>query len=212
MTTSTSLVFFHNPHSRANMVRVLLEELGAEYELCPVDFQNNEQLSADYLAINPMGKVPTIRHNGTVVTETVAIYIYLADVYRKAGLAPTLDDPDRGSYLRWLVFYAACFEPAIGDKAMQREAAPRMQSPYADFDTTLKAISDRIAAGPWILGQRFSAADVLWGNALNFVTGFKLIEKTPVIADYIERVLSRPAEQRAIQANEALAAEMGLAQ
>src|SRR5690606_5000463 len=85
MTTSTSLVFFHNPHSRANMVRVLLEELGAEYELCPVDFQNNEQLSADYLAINPMGKVPTIRHNGTVVTETVAIYIYLADVYRKAG-------------------------------------------------------------------------------------------------------------------------------
>ena len=208
---ASSLVFFHNPQSRANMVRALLEELGAEFELCTVDFRKQEQLSPEYLAINPMGKVPAIRHNGTVVTETVAIYIYLADVYRQAGLAPALDDPDRGAYLRWLVFYAACFEPAVGDRAMQREAAPRMQSPYADFDTTLKAISERIATGPWILGERFSAADVLWGNALRFVTEFKLVDKTAVLGGYIDRVMARPAEQRALRANERLVAEMGLA-
>ncbi|HET8555016.1 MAG TPA: glutathione S-transferase family protein [Rhodanobacteraceae bacterium] len=209
--TTSSLVFFHNPYSRANMTRALLEELGAEYELCTIDFRQNEQLSPEYLAINPMGKVPAIRHDGVVVTETVAIYIYLADRFREAGLAPALDDPDRGPYLRWLVFYAACFEPAVGDRAMKRDAAPRMQSPYGDYDTTLKTLTDQLAAGPWLLGDRFSAADVLWGNALRFVTGFKLVEATPVIADYIARVMARPAEQRALKANEVLAAEMGLA-
>ncbi|HET7301265.1 MAG TPA: glutathione S-transferase C-terminal domain-containing protein, partial [Oleiagrimonas sp.] len=118
---------------------------------------------------------------------------------------------DRGPYLRWLVFYAACFEPAVGDRAMKREAAPRMQSPYGDYDSTLKTLTDQLAAGPWLLGERFSAADVLWGNALRFVTGFKLVEATPVIADYITRVMARPAQKRALEANETLAAEMGLA-
>lgn len=206
----SDLVFFHNPHSRASMTRALLEELGAEYEQCVIDFRRNEQLSPEYLAINPMGKVPAIRHDGVVVTETVAIFIYLADLFGAAGLAPALDDPDRGPYLRWLVFYAACFEPAVGDRAMKREPAPRAQSPYADYETTVAAIKQALQPGPWLLGERFSAADVLWGNALRFVTGFKVVEATPVIADYIERVMARPAEQRALAANEALAAEMGL--
>jgi glutathione S-transferase len=211
MRTPSDLVIFHNPHSRAAMTRALLEELGAEYEPCVLDFRRNEQLSPEYLAINPMGKVPAIRHDGVVVTETVAIYIYLADLYRDAGLAPALDDPDRGTYLRWLVFYAACFEPAIGDRAMKREPAPRTQSPYADYATTVAAITGALQPGPWLLGERFSAADVLWGNALRWVTGFGMVEATPVIADYIQRVMSRPAEQRALKADEALAAEMGLA-
>lgn len=211
MRTPSDLVIFHNPHSRACMTRALLEELGAEYEPCVLDFRRNEQLSPEYLAINPMGKVPAIRHDGVVVTETVAIYIYLADLYRDAGLAPALDDPDRGTYLRWLVFYAACFEPAIGDKSQKREPAPRTQSPYADYDTTVSAIQQALVPGPWLLGERFSAADVLWGNALRWVTGFGMVEATPVIADYIARVMARPAEQRALKADEALAAEMGLA-
>lgn len=210
MRTPSDLVIFHNPHSRAAMTRALLEELGAEYEPCVLDFRRSEQLSPEYLAINPMGKVPAIRHDGVVVTETVAIYIYLADLYRDAGLAPALDDPDRGTYLRWLVFYAACFEPAIGDRAMKREPAPRTQSPYADYETTVAAITQALQPGPWLLGERFSAADVLWGNALRWVTGFGMVEATPVIADYIQRVMSRPAEQRALKADEALAAEMGL--
>ena len=207
----SDLVFFHNPHSRAGMTRALLEELGAKYEQCVLDFRRNEQRSPEYLAINPMGKVPAIRHDGVVVTETVAIFIYLADLYGAAGLAPALDDPDRGPYLRWMVFYAACFEPAVGDRAMKREPAPRAQSPYADYDTVINALHGQLAAGPWLLGQRFSAADVLWGNALRYVTGFKVVEATPVIAGYVERVMARPAEQRALAANEALAAEMGLA-
>ncbi|MGH8279668.1 MAG: glutathione S-transferase family protein [Gammaproteobacteria bacterium] len=210
MNPVSDLVFFHNPRSRANMTRALLEELGAEYEQRILDFRHNEQLSPEYLAINPMGKVPAIRHKGVVVTETIAIFIYLADLYRQAGLAPALDDPDRGPYLRWLVFYAACFELAVSDRAMHRAPAPRMQSSYADYDTTVKAIEQALTPGPWLLGKRFSAADVLWGNALGFVTGFKLVEATPVIAGYMERVLSRPAEVRARKANEALAAEMGL--
>ena len=211
MSTPLPLTFFHNPHSRATMVRALLEELGVDYKLRVVDFRHNEQLTPAYLAINPMGKVPAIRHGDTVITENIAIFIYLADYFADAGLAPAFDDPARGSYLRWMVFYAACFEPAIGDKAMQRDPAPRMQSGYADFDTTLKTLTDQLGAGTWLLGDRFSAADILWGNALRWVTQFELIEATPVIADYIERVMSRPAEVRATEANAALATEMGLA-
>jgi glutathione S-transferase len=211
MNPPTDLVLFHNPHSRAAMTRALLEELGAAFELCVIDFRSNEQLSPEYHAINPMGKVPAIRHDGVVVTETVAIYIYLADLYREADLAPAPDDPDRGTYLRWLVFYAACFEPAIGDRAMKREPVPRARSPYADYDTTLAAITQALQPGPWLLGERFSAADVLWGNALRWVTGFGVVEATPPIADYIARVMARPAEQRALKADQALAQEMGLA-
>lgn len=208
--TASPLVFFHNPQSRATTIRALLEETGADIDICPVDLRRNEQLSPEYLAINPMGKVPAIRHNGAVVTETVAICIYLADTFREAGLAPGLDDPDRGPYLRWMVFYAACFEPAITDHILQREPAPRMQSPYADYATTLQTLQDQLAVGPWLLGERFSAADVLWGKALQWVTGFKLVEETAQITAYIERVMSRPAQQRAREADAALARDMGL--
>ncbi len=210
MNPLADLVFFHNPHSRAAMTRALLEELSVAFEPRVIDFRRNEQLSPEYRAINPMGKVPAIRHDGVVVTETVAIFIYLADLYRNAGLAPALDDPARGAYLRWLVFYAACFEPAIGDRAMKRKPAPRAQLPYADYDTTVAAITQALKPGPWLLGERFSAADVLWGNALRWVTGFGMVQATPDIADYIARVMARPAEQRALEADAALAAEMGL--
>lgn len=210
MQPPSDLVFFHNPHSRAAMTRALLEELGAEYELCVIDFRRNEQLSEDYRAINPMGKVPAIRHDGVVVTETIAIYIYLADLYHEAGLAPSLDDPRRGAYLRWLVFYAACFEPAIADRAMKRDPGPRVQSPYGDFDSVLNTITAALTPGPWLLGERFSAADVLWGNALRWVTSFGMVEATPSIKQYVERVMVRPAQQHALQADAELAKEMGL--
>jgi glutathione S-transferase len=211
MQPPSDLVLFHNPHSRSAMTRALLEELGAKYESCVIDFRRSEQLSEDYRAINPMGKVPAIRHDGVVVTETVAIYIYLADLYGDAGLAPAFDDPRRGAYLRWLVFYAACFEPAIADRAMKRDPGPRVQSPYGDFDSVLKTITDAIAPGPWLLGERFSAADVLWGNALRWVTSFGMVEATPAIGGYVERVMARPAQQRTQQADAELATEMGLA-
>ena len=210
MNNDTALVFFHNPHSRSCMTRALLEELGANYEVHPIDFKRDKQRSPEYLTVNPMGKVPAIRRGDAVVTETIALYIWLADLFPQAGLAPATDDPQRGPYLRWLVFYAACFEPAIADKAMKREPGPHMQSPYGDFETVVKTITDAIAQGPYLLGERFTAADVMWGNALRWVTGFGMVEATPAIRQYIDRVMARPAQQRAQQADEALAKEMGL--
>lgn len=209
--TSSSLVFFHNPRSRSCMTRALLEELGADYELCPIDFRTDEQRSPDYLAINPLGKVPAIRADGEVVTETVALFIWLADRHPQAALAPALDDPQRGTYLRWLVFYAACMEPAMVDKAQQRDPGKHALSPYGDFASVVATISAPLERGPWLLGERFTAADVLWGNALGWITGFGLLEATPAITGYIERVKARPAQQRAQQADATLAREMGLA-
>ncbi len=204
------LIFFHNPFSRAAMTRALLEEVGADFEIRPIDFKQDEQHSPEYLAINPMGKVPAILYGNQVVTETVALHIWLSDLYPAARLAPALDDPLRGAYLRWLVFYAACFEPALADRSMQRDPGPRAHSPYGDFDTTMKTITDQIKRGPYLLGERFSAADVLWGNALHWAINFGTIETTPTIEVYVQRITSRPAQVRAMHADGVLATEMGL--
>jgi glutathione S-transferase len=125
------------------------------------------------------------------------VFIYLGDLYADAGLAPPIGDRLRGPYLRWLVFYGSCFEPAVTDKSMQRGSAPPSTSPYGDYDTMLKTLTDQLERGPYLLGDTFSAADVLWGTALNWTTVFKLVPELPVIRAYIDRVLARPAMQRA---------------
>jgi glutathione S-transferase len=203
------VTLFHAPNSRSGGTRALLEELGADYELHVLDLKKNEQRDPAYLAINPMGKVPAIRHGDALVTEQPAVYIYLADLYADAGLAPALDDPLRGPYLRWLVFYGSSFEPALIDKAMKREPAPASTSPYGDYDTMLGTLVQQLRAGPYLLGERFSAADVLWGTALAWTTAFKLVPELPEIMDYIARVSSRPAAQRARAADAELAAAQG---
>jgi glutathione S-transferase len=197
MAESRKVTLYHSTKTRSTGVLILLEELGAEYELRLMSLKNKEQLTPEYLAVNPMGKVPAIVHRDALVTEQAAIFIYLADLYPEAGLAPSVGDPLRGPYLRWLVFYGSCFEPAVVDRAQQREPAPRAMSPYADFDTTLKTITDQLAKGPYLLGDRFSAADVLWATALSWITAFGLVPKTPLIDAYAERVGARPAVQRA---------------
>lgn len=202
-----TLTLFHNPHSRSAGVRVLLEELGAPHEVKLIDLKAGEQRQPAFLAINPMGKLPTLRHGEVTVTEQVAIYIYLADLHAHAGLAPALDDPLRGAYLRWIAFYGSCFEPAVVDRAMQRPAVDPSTAPYGDYDTMLKTLTDQLAAGPYLLGNRFSAADVLWGVALRWTTGFKLVPELPVISAYIERMGARPAFVRAAELDAALMAE-----
>jgi glutathione S-transferase len=197
MDTTPRVTFFHAPQSRSAGTRALLEELGADYDLHVLDLKSGEQRRPDYLAINPMGKVPAIHHAGALVTEQPALFIYLADLYPAAKLAPPLGDPLRGPYLRWLVFYGSCFEPAIVDRSMQREPAPPSTSPYGDYDTMLQTLVDQLGKGPYLLGDTFSAADVLWGTALNWTTMFKLVPELPVIRAYIDRVLARPAMQRA---------------
>jgi glutathione S-transferase len=146
--TRPHVSFFHAPQSRSAGTRALLEELGADYELHLLNLKEGQQRQPDYLAINPMGKVPAIRHGDALVTEQPAIFIYLADLYPQAGLAPPIGDPQRGSYLRWLVFYGSCFEPAVIDKSMQREPAPPSTSGYGDYDTMLKTLVDQLERGP----------------------------------------------------------------
>ena len=200
------LTFFHAPNSRSGGTRALLEELGADYDLHVLNLKAGTQRQPDYLAVNPMGKVPAIRHGDALVTEQPAVFIYLADLFPESGLAPPIGDPLRGPYLRWMVFYGSCFEPALVDKSMQREPAPPSTCPYGDIDTMMKTLTDQLAQGPWLLGERFTAVDVLWGGALNWTTKFGLVPETPVIRAYIDRVLARPAMQRAAAADAALAA------
>jgi glutathione S-transferase len=206
MSADRKLVFFHSPNTRSGGTRILLEELGAPYELHAVNMKAGEQRKAEYLAVNPMGKVPAILHGDALVTEQVAVYIYLADTFPKAGLAPALDDPQRGPYLRWMAFYGSSFEPALIDKSMKREPAPASMSTYGDYDTMLKTLTDQLERGPYMLGNRFSAADVLWGTALTWTTSFKLVPELPVIKTYVERINSRPAMRKVKELDAELAA------
>jgi len=197
MPASRHVTLFHAPQSRSAGALILLEELGADYELHVLNLKKGEQRRADYLAINPMGKVPAIVHAGALVTEQGAVYAYLADLYPEAGITPAIGDPLRGPYLRWLFYYGSSFEPALIDKSLKREPAPASTSPYGDYDTMLKTLTDQLATGPFLLGERFTAADVLWGTALRWTTMFKLVPETPVVTGYIARVTSRPAVARA---------------
>jgi glutathione S-transferase len=207
MAADDTITFFHSPNTRSGGVRLLLEELNAPYELRAINMKAGEQRQPAYLAVNPMGKVPAIRHHGELITEQVAIFIYLADLFPKAGLAPALDDRQRGPYLRWLVYYGSCFEPAIVDRGLKREPGPLPMVPYGDYDTMLKTLTDQLAKRPYLLGERISAADVLWGTALTWTTMFKLVPELPVIKDYIARLSARPSVAKVKALDVALAAE-----
>jgi glutathione S-transferase len=211
MTDDRRVTLFHSPNTRSSGVLTLLEELGVPYELHVLNMKAGEQRRPEYLAINPMGKVPALRHGDALVTEQVAIFLYLADLFPETRLAPPIGDPLRGPYLRWMVFYAACFEPAVIDCATARDPAPLQMSPYGVYDTMLKTLTDQLAKGPYLLGQRFTAADVLWGGALTWTTMFKLVPELPVITDYIGRCGARPSVSRAKAKDAELAAAHELA-
>lgn len=206
MPNSRHVTLHHSPNTRSTGALILLEELGADYALNVLNMKTGDQRQAPYLAINPMGKVPAIEHDGAIVTEQGAVFLYLADLYPEAGLAPPIGDPLRGPYLRWMVFYGSSFEPALIDRAMKREPAPASNNPYGDYGTMLATLTDQLAKGPYLLGETFSAADVLWGTALGWTTRFKLVPETPVILDYIARVGARPAVARARAKDAELAA------
>ncbi len=206
---SRHVTFFHSPSTRSIGTLALFEELHADYELHVLNMNAGEQRSPGYLAVNPMGKVPAIKHGDALVTEQAAVFMYLADLYPEAGLAPSIGDPLRGPYLRWMVFYGSCFEPAVVDKAMKREPAPQSTSPYGDYDTVLSTLTQQLEKGPYLLGERFSAADMLWGIALAWTVGFKLVPDLPQIKAYIDRINARPAVARARAKDAELAAAQG---
>jgi glutathione S-transferase len=206
MADARTLDFYYAPHTRSSVTLGLLEELGAPYELHVLNFRAAETRAPAYLAINPMGKVPAIRHNGALITEQVAIHLYLADEFPQARLAPPIGDPLRGPYLRWLIFYAACFEPAVADRAQQRDAGNPSACPYGDFETMFATVCGQLSAGPYLFGDRFTAADVLWGQALWWAGVFKMVPERPEVVAYAKQVTERPALVRAAAKDAELAA------
>lgn len=206
--TDDALIFYHAPNTRSSGVAVLLEELGAPHERRVVDMKAGEQRQPAFLAINPMGKVPAIVHRGALVSEQTAVFIYLADLFPQAGLTPAIGDADRGPYLRWLAFYGSSFEPAVVDRAMKREPAPLATSPYGSYDLVLDTLTAQLRGSPFIAGARMTAADILWGLALRWITRFKLIPELPEVTAYIAKIASRPS----VGVVEALDAQLAMEQ
>lgn len=200
------LTFYHSPRTRSTGVRILLEELGAAYEMQVLNRQRDELRGADYLAINPLGKVPAIVHDGAVITEQVAIYLYLADAFPERALAPPIGDPLRGPYLRWVAFYGACFEPALIDKHRGIEPGARAMSPYGTFDDVIDLLDTQLSPGPFILGESFTAADILWGTALGWTMQFKLVPERPAFTAYAGRIAGRASARKVTDEDAALAA------
>ena len=207
MTATDTITLYHSPQTRSSGALTLLEELRAPYELHVLNMKASEQRQAPYLAVNPLGKVPAIVHRGALITEQVAIFLYLADLFPQAALAPAIGDPLRGPYLRWMVIYAACYEPGLVDRAMKREPAPLAMSPYGDFDLVMGAVISQLAAAPYLLGERLSAVDILWGLALRWGTMFGMLPENPVIADYVARITARPSFTSVAALDADLAAE-----
>jgi len=206
---SEDIVFYHNPMSRARVAHWMLEEVGVPYRTELIRFDKGENKTPAFLAINPMGKLPTIVHRGVVVTEAAAICAYLADAFPKAQLAPALDDPLRGTYLRWLFFTASCFEAAMLDKAAPRPNAPPSSSlGYGSYDDMLRALETALQPGPYILGERFSAADVYVAAQIDYALMMKWIQPRPRFEAYLGRIQSRPARQRATERDNALAEKL----
>lgn len=206
--TTSAVTLYHNPQSRSAGTRILLEALGIDYAVALLDFASGQNRTPEFLAINPFGKLPTLVHGETVITEQIAIVIYLADRFPQAALAPAIDDPLRGPYLRWLAFYAGSFEPAVVDRAYKREPIEASASPYGDYDTVIATLAAQLAKADYLLGDRLTAADLHWGNALKWTTGFGIVPTLPVFMDYIARVDTHPACVRARELDAALLATM----
>jgi len=197
--------FYTNPMSRGQIVRWMLEETGAPYEAHILDYQTTMK-SPDYLAINPMGKVPAIVHHGKVVTECAAICAYLADAFPAASLAPTGEE--RADYYRWLFFAAGPVEAAVTNRAAGFAVEPERERMvgYGNYETAMATLETAVARRDFICGARFTAADVYVGSQIDWGLQFGTIPDRPAFAAYAERLRQRPAYQRAKEIDNALIA------
>ena len=195
---SEEIVLYYNPMSRARIVHFMLEEVGQPYRMELVRFDKGEHKTPAFLAVNPMGKLPALVHRGTAVTEAAAICAYLADAFPAAGLAPALESPERGTYYRWMFFGAGCVEPALMDRMLSRPAAEKPTAlGYGCYEDTVNALERAVKPGPFILGERFSAADVYIGSQIGFGMMMKSLEPRPSFESYMARIADRPAYKRA---------------
>jgi glutathione S-transferase len=188
---------YHHRRTRAETVVWMLEELDLDAELVPVDLRAGQQKSAEVLALNPMGKVPVLVDGDVVVTETAAIGLYLADRYSLGALAPAPDDPARGPYLRWSLFGPSVVEPSAMMHAKGIEGRPGATG-WGTYPDMLAALEHAIGEGPWILGSRFSMADVILGATVRFLLQFSMLEPRSALTEYAARLGARPALQRAL--------------
>jgi glutathione S-transferase len=184
----------------------MLEEVGAPYRTVVLDYASTMK-APEYLAVNPMGKVPAIAHNGRVVTEVAAICCYLADAFPGAGLAPA--PADRADYYRWIFFTSGPIEAAFSNKAAGWEPTPERQRMfgYGNYELAIGTLEQALAGKEYIAAERFTAADLFVGANVNFMLQFNLLEPRPVFVDYARRMTDRPAYQRAKEIDGKLIAE-----
>jgi glutathione S-transferase len=196
------ITLYHTAPSRSSIVHWMLEELGQPYDIHLVSFKKGENQRPEYLAVNPMGKVPALKHGDTIVTEAAAICTYLADEFPQANLNIPVGDPRRGAYLKWLFYGPSCVEPAIVDSAFPRkEIAPRGALGYGSFDMVVDVLAKGVgAADPYLTGKQFTAADVVIGSGLRWgMLLFKKLPERPEFTAYLSRLMERPALKRTIE-------------
>ena len=201
------LVFYTHPMSRGQIVRWMLEELGVPYDQHILDFDTTMK-EPEYLAVNPMGKVPAIVHRGKTVTEAAAICTYLADAFPDAGLAPPLGD--RADYYRWIFYASGPMEAAFSNKAAGWEPTPERQRMfgYGNYQRAVDTLAGAVDGRRFIAGDRFSAADVYVGSQIDFMLQFRLIETRSAFEEYVAPLRGRPAYKRAKEIDAALGAEL----
>lgn len=205
-----AIVLYHHPFSRASNTVWMLEEVGVDYELRFVDLMTGEQKKPEILALNPMGKLPILVDHEQVVTESAAIGLYLADRYAPGRLAPPIDDPRRGTYLRWSLFAPSVIEPGMSAKTSNWEFLPSRVG-WGTYDSLVQAMESAIGERKFLLGDTFSMADIIFGGTIRFMLQFDMLEAKPVFTDYAGRLAERPGLQRAESKNKAIVAERGLA-
>jgi glutathione S-transferase len=200
----SQLTFYTNPMSRGKIIRWMLEETGLAYETKVLDYATTMK-SAEFLAINPMGKVPVIKHGSVIVTETPAICAYLAETFPEIGLAPQTSE-ERAAYYRWLFFAAGPLEQALGLKMLKIEVTAESERSLGcgNPQTTLDVLAQAVSASSYICGERFTAADVYIGSHISFGTRFGMFEERSEFTAYLERVINRPAKLRADELDNAL--------
>jgi glutathione S-transferase len=204
-----AITLYHHPYSRAANVIWMLEEVGVPYDLHFVDIMKGGQKAPDFVAINPMGKVPALTDGDAVVTESAAIGLYLADRYSLGKLAPAVDDPARAAYLRWSLFAPSVVEPGVIAKSSGGQFKPS-QVGWGVYEDLIAALESAVAGRSYVLGDRFSMADCIFGGTIRFMLRFKMIEPTPTFTAYAQRLEARPAAKRADERNAQIAKEHGL--
>lgn len=194
----SDIVLYWCPQTRASRAVWMLEEAGAAYQLERIDIRSDEAKSdAAFRQASPMGKVPALRHGEVTVTDSAAICMYVAEQFPESGLAPPVGDPKRGAYLQWMVFGPGFIEPAMAE-AFGSTKPNRVSHGWGDFPSVIDMLRVGLAKGPWVLGDSFSAADVMLGSSVQFMRMFGILPDDDVLNAYVDRCLERPAYTKAL--------------